>query len=239
MCSYFFYWFFLLNSIYKEKTFSFVQNSIIFIRYLISIQSDMPISTEVIHPWASCFHVTCFRRNEENMKRDASRTRQKKPFDITIFRSLCFHSIPFRSILCAIDCQKHVQRIRCQFFVLILLESFTFDLIGTMESTDQPDSRVYSIGNATKQTKSDYQELNEIKTSLCTSVLDVCGGDGDHELHVLQSFTPTPIRCLFLSVVRLIQLRYISRKLYGWYDRTCARFSMEWTHVYIVHNAHT
>lgn len=98
MCSYFFYWFFLLNSIYKEKTFSFVQNSIIFIRYLISIQSDMPISNEVIHPWASCFHVTCFRRNEENMKRNASRTRQKIHSTSRFFVHFVFvqsNSVPF------------------------------------------------------------------------------------------------------------------------------------------------
>lgn len=53
---------------------------------------------------------------------------------------------------------------------------------------------------------------------------DVCGGGdgdaGDHELSVLQSFTltltPTLSVCFYLATrIRLIQLRYVSGKLYG------------------------
>lgn len=62
----------------------------------------------------------------------------------------------------------------------------------------------------------------------------------DHELYIYTSKFHSYFLSVSLSIVFFLSHSidsitiYISQKLYGWYDKTCVRFSMKWTYVYIV-----
>lgn len=130
-------------------------------------------------------------------------TKHKKEHSTSRF-FVHFVFIPFRFVCQRLPkaCSMDPLPVFCSYFIRKFHIRF-----GTMKPMDQPDSGIYSIGNATKQTKSDYKELNEIKTSSCvhcTSILDVCSGD-DHELYILQSFT---IYSLTLSLCVCVYLAF-------------------------------